>query len=202
MQKQLSEVSECGKLGTAVSSQLSLDMKCDRENIQKMTFTMSDRAANEKASNRLLDVWRQDNIPGTEPLHHMHCMAHPLLGFHSYIDADLKKLQSECEAEGTVFGRDTESAYGRFGKQPIATRLPRLACDILGPMGDEKNGVQDQWESYCMEHKIKSIIPNYKDNRFNALFESAATIIHHRLHIIDFITQLVAAGNKNLFSLI
>ena len=51
------------------------------------------------------------------------------------------------------------------------------------------------WESYCASKGIKSVIGNYKDNRFNGLFETSAAIIYHRN---DFIHILQTVDKPNL----
>ena len=67
--------------------------------------------------------------------------------------------------------------------------------DCLGPVGDEKNGVRDKWLAYCRQNKIKSTTEHYQDNRFNAVFQVAAEIHHHRAEISDFGQKL---ENSNL----
>ena len=195
VQSDLNEVVECGA-GTA--SKLNLG-----EMLEKFTFTMSDRAANEKAANRLLGEWRDEILSqcgSTEEksqLHHFHCMAHALLGFHTYGVAEFTKLQSKLENERTKFGRDNNGRFFMFVKQNVAERTTRLTSDIVGPMGDQKNGVQDKWSAYCSAKGIKSNIPTYKDNRFNALFETAAAIVHHHKELVDFLQYVAKSGNKN-----
>lgn len=81
------------------------------ESLKKLAFTMSDRASNEKKATRLLDEWRDEILsqcPDQEKtsLHHFHCMAHVLLGFHRYICQDLKDFETTlCAKEGPL-GRD------------------------------------------------------------------------------------------------
>ncbi|GFS20812.1 hypothetical protein ElyMa_005066100 [Elysia marginata] len=63
---------------------------------KKLEFYMNDRAANEKKSSRDLDKWRDEMLEshGEEAteVHHLHCAAHVLLGFHSYAISALKKV--------------------------------------------------------------------------------------------------------------
>ena len=88
--------------------------------------------------------------------------------------------------------------YGRFGDQLAAERLPMHVSAIVGPMGDERNGMQDKWAAYCKDAHIKSQIPTYKDNRFNALFETSAAVVTHHTDLVDFVTKIKVARNKNL----
>ena len=69
----------------------------------------------------------------------------------------------------------------------------RTTADIFGPVGDH-HGVRDRWEARA-NLDIKSVIGNYRDNRFNALFETAAEI---HLHKIDFLKVLDTVETPNL----
>lgn len=51
----------------------------------------------------------------------------------------------------------------------VVERVLRTTADIFGPVG-EHNGIRDRWEVHCSSLAIKSVIGNYRDNRFNALF--------------------------------
>ncbi|KAH3697109.1 hypothetical protein DPMN_084596 [Dreissena polymorpha] len=57
---------------------------------------MSDRAANEKKADELLDEWRSQMLSTyngeQKAVEHFHCMAHVLLGLHNYTIPDLKEL--------------------------------------------------------------------------------------------------------------
>ena len=46
------------------------------------------------------------------------------------------------------------------------SRVVRTTSDTVGPAGDHL-GVRDRWDAYCREKGLKSVIGNYKDNRFN-----------------------------------
>ena len=82
-----------------------------------------------------------------------------------------------------VMGQDAMPVYGRFGDQLVAEHLPTQVSAIVGPTGDVRNGLQDKWAAYCKDTHIKNQIPTYKDNRFNALFEtSAAVVTNHTVH--------------------
>jgi hypothetical protein len=70
----------------------------------------------------------------------------------------------------------------------------RTTADIFGPVGDH-HGVRDRWEAHCANLGIKSVIGSYRNNRFNALFETAAEI---HLHKIDFLKVLDTVETPNL----
>ena len=74
--------------------------------------------------------------------------------------------------------------------------MVRTTSELFGPVG-EHTGARDLWESYCAENGIKSHISNYRDNRFNCLFENAAQI---RLHLTDLLAvlSLVKAPNQKV----
>lgn len=116
--------------------------------MEKMAFTMSDRAANKKTSNWQLEKWHNmlekcSSSSEKQSLHHFYCMAQVLLGFHSYAMRELNALQKIMEEKGSqCSGRDKLSVYNRFGKQTICQRT-HMTSEIIGPMGDEKNGIQD-----------------------------------------------------------
>ena len=60
-----------------------------------------------------------------------------------------------------------------------------MACECLGPNGDENNGARQQWLAYCDMKNKKSLIQSYRGNRFNNIFEEARHIMCHRNDIID-----------------
>lgn len=167
--------------------------------LQKLSFTMSDRASNEKKADRLLDEWRDNMLEGyegdTEVVHHFHCMAHVLLGFHSYCKPEIKQLETEIvETDGPI-GRDNLSVFRTWGKkETFPERAVRTTADVFGPCG-EHIGVRDRWDAYTSEKGIKSLIGNYRDNRFNALFQTAAEVFFHKN---DFIHVLKTVKTPNL----
>lgn len=184
--KELKEVASCGK---TVVSQI----------VKKLTYVMSDRAANEKLSNKQIGEWKQellsdcDNEEERVTVHSFYCMVHVLLGFHTYGVKNLDAVQKEVEVSGIKFGRDGQVPYRREVAGP---RTVRITSDLLGPVPDEKNGQRERWMAYCRLNKIKSMIGNYKDNRFNCLFETAAQVLHHRKDITKFYDNLDCSNLK------
>ncbi|XP_076470372.1 uncharacterized protein LOC143300520 [Babylonia areolata] len=66
-------------------------------------------------------------------------------------------------------------------------RFVRMACDTLGPRGDEQCGCHQLWIMFCSNLQEKpSAITSFRGNRFNNLFSAAAGLIHHRDDIIQF----------------
>ena len=161
---------------------------------------MSDRAENEKFATKMLVEWREqllkDSIGEDEiqTVHSFHCMAHVLLGFHSYAAKDLKVLETQIAEDLGPLGRDALPVF-RFWNRTgtVMERVVRTASDVFGPVG-EYIGVRDQWEAHCKAEGIKSIIGNYKDNRFNALFETSAEVF---IHTEQFLTVINSEQKPN-----
>ncbi|CAC5420858.1 unnamed protein product [Mytilus coruscus] len=136
--------------------------------LEKLAYTMSDRASNEKLANTLLNEWRDEILLNFElngdkqTVHSFHCMAHVLLGFHSYVKPELKQLETKLvEVHGPI-GRDSLSAFKFWSKKELVIeRVLRTTADVFGPVGDH-HGVRDRWESHCSSLGIKSLIGNYK----------------------------------------
>ena len=74
------------------------------------------------------------------------------------------------------------------------SRVVRTTSDTVGPAGDHL-GVRNRWDAYCREKGLKSVIGYYKDNRFNALFQTAAEIYLHRN---DFLTVIKTVTKPNV----
>ena len=83
-------------------------------------------------------------------------------------------------------GRDKLPRFSNWhSREAAAVRYIRMACEVLGPTGDEKSGCRDLWLAYCSMMELKSTIPSYKDNRFNSVFVAAVSILQHRMDIIS-----------------
>ena len=167
----------------------------------KLTYFMSDRAANEKLANKMIEEWRDSILDAQQPqnkvkVHHFFCMAHILLGFHTYGVKEVTKTQREIEADGILFGRDVNPAFTRFGREAVCQRTPRMVSEVMGPVGDEKNGVADKWRAHCAARGIKSLITPYKDNRFNAVFTSPSHVLYHKAHICEALSAIESANLK------
>ena len=116
---------------------------------------------------------RQQTLRTNENMEFLHCNAHFLLGLST---ASEKVLKDWCKDE--KFGRDKADKFCKFSNasESPAARHIRLACDILGPRGDEKYGCKDYWEAFCLTQDCKSTITSFKGNRFNNLFQAASNV--------------------------
>ena len=172
-----------------------------RDSLAKLSFYMSDRAANEAKADRLLTDWRDsvldhgDNTTEPGAVHSFKCMAHVLLGFHNYSAKSLKAQEKDITETSGKFGRSALPVF-KFWKQAAsaAERTVRMAAEVFGPVGDH-HGVRDRWEAHCSTAGIKSHMSNYRDNRFNALFRSSAEVLHHHQ---DLLTVLNTVQTPNL----
>jgi hypothetical protein len=167
---------------------------------------MSDRANNEKKADQFLDEWRDEILGNSENIqhaevHHFHCMAHVLLVFHRYTCTDLLAHEKAFAAEMGPLGREELPIFKCWKSKGTAVgRTVRMASEIFGPDGDH-HGVRDVWEAHCATAGIKSLIGNYRDKRFTALFQNAAEIYHHRRHFIS-ILETVKQPNLKLKSIL
>ena len=167
----------------------------------KLTYYMSDRASNEKKGHKVLDEWREDvlrnaSIDEIPEVHKFYCMAHVLLGFHTNVLAELAVEQRNLQGD-VELGRDKLAQFQQWRPDQVAQRVVRTTSDTFGPAGDYL-GLRDLWQAHCSHIGIKSKISNYKDNRFNCIFETAAQVLHHLedfLYILQFRTS-----NKKLQS--
>ena len=171
-----------------------------KRTLSNLAFTMSDRASNEKLADKLLTEWRDAVLNDCDEdqkkkVHHFHCMAHVLLGFHKYSCDDLKIMEKSIAETDGPLGRDALPVFKMWSKKgTVLERAIRTTSDIFGPAGDH-HGLRDRWEAYCVNRGIKSTIGNYRDNRFNALFQTSAEIILHRE---DFLEVLSTCKQPNL----
>ena len=123
--------------------------------LSNLTTLTGDRAANEKKANELLKDWRDEVLGTTDDqekknvVHGLYCMAHALLGFYSYTSASFKQQQKTYSGEDVRLGRESSAAFGRFLKEFPVIRCVRLGTDILGPVGDEKSGMRENWLAHC-----------------------------------------------------
>ena len=138
-----------------------------KEILEKLTFLMSDRAANEKLANKYINEWRKEELGhDSGEVHALYCMAHTLLGFMRYGMIHLNKLQqSVIDSDGTKLGRDASSMFFTFKAENAAARAIRMTCELVGPNGDEKNGIRHLWMADCHRRNVRSLIGDYRDNR-------------------------------------
>ncbi|XP_052808198.1 uncharacterized protein LOC128237051 [Mya arenaria] len=171
------------------------------ESLQKLAFTMSDRAANEKCADKLLSEWRDNELElcsnegSKATVLQFHCIAHVLLGFHRYACEDLKHEEKSLAADEPI-GRDQLPFFKNWSKkQPVVERVAYTTSTIFGPAGDHL-GLRDRWESHCAAKGIKSLIGNYRDNRFNGLFQTSAEILYHLSDFLLVFKTVKCPNNK------
>ncbi|XP_060575254.1 uncharacterized protein LOC132732770 [Ruditapes philippinarum] len=122
------------------------------ETLNKLSFTMSDRASNEKLADKLLDEWRDAMLKDyegekTEVLHY-HCMAHVLLGLQNNVTPEIKDYEQKLKNERGPLGRDTPSVFNTWSKkETVVGRVVRTTSDTFGPAGDHI-GLRYRWEAY------------------------------------------------------
>ncbi|KAL3881058.1 hypothetical protein ACJMK2_033254 [Sinanodonta woodiana] len=148
-----------------------------------------------KKFNENFDEYRQATLNSDEHLHFLYCNAHYLLGLSRAAEQTLHEIEKEIGC----LGRDTNAKFSRFhkGAENATSRFVRTACDVLGPRGDEKNGVRAEWIAFCSHRSIKSIVTSYRNNRLNNYFEGEAALIHHKSDIVSFLKNGYL-GHSNL----
>ena len=85
-------------------------------------------------------------------------------------------------------GRECIRAFQFYKSQDSsACRFIRMACDTLGPRGDEQCGCHQLWIMFCNNLLERpNAITSFRGNSFSNLFSAAAGLIHHREDIIQF----------------
>ena len=140
---------------SAIFSGSNINSDLTRKNfLSKLSYFMTDRAANEKLSNLNLIKWiREELKDDAQPVHALYCMAR-VLGFHTYSSESLFALQKEVESKDeTKLGRDANPLFKFFRSENVAVRLIRMTSQIFGPNGDEKCGIRDKWLTNCHRQK-------------------------------------------------
>ena len=145
--------------------------------LSNLTTLMGDRAANKKKANELLKGWRDEVLGTTDDqekknvVHSFYCMAHALLGFYSYASANFKQQQKTYSGEDIRLGRERSAVFGRFLKEFPVIRCVKLGADILGPVGDEKSVMRENWLAHCrLEGGKKKPDPELQGQSFQWTF--------------------------------
>ncbi|KAK2168873.1 hypothetical protein LSH36_13g00014 [Paralvinella palmiformis] len=126
--------------------------------VDKLSFVMSDRAANEKKSFHQINKWVQQEL-------------------------------NRANLPPTIVAEN------------VPVRMVRMASELLGPNGDEKCGIRGKWIADCRTRHVMSVIGDYRDNRFNGLFQVSAQLIHHMDDILSLEKKLKADINLKVKSL-
>ena len=166
-----------------------------RRMLSNLSGVMTNRVSVMKKYKQDLNDAIQTTPGATESIQFLYCNAHFLLGPSSAASSSLLVIQQEL-GEGRI-GRDCDQQFRTFSTpEAAAVHYVRMACEVSGPRGDEKNGCRDAWLAYCMIYGHPSTIQSFKANRFNNLFEAAAALHFHRKSIIDFLMNYMPSRNR------
>ena len=157
-----SKLTELSHANLATTERLNLATPSEGEAymydiLEKLSYYMSDRAANEK-SNKILNEWRDEVLASntSENVHSavesFHCTDHVLLGFHSSTEKELKKQQVELSPDHPL-GRDSLPQFNFWRKDLAACRVVRTTSELFGP---SESILVYVWESNCAENGVKS----------------------------------------------
>ncbi|XP_053381945.1 uncharacterized protein LOC128549357 [Mercenaria mercenaria] len=172
-----------------------------RNTLHKLAFSMSDRASNEKLADKLLDEWRDEVLETCEnkdktTVKHFHCMAHVLLGFHKYACTDVKSVETSLAKESGPLGRDSLPAFKYWRSSgTVVERVVRTTAETFGPAGDHL-GLKDRWDADCSQKGVKSVLGNYRDNRFNGIFQTSAEVLVHADQMLDVLSTVKNPNRK------
>ncbi|KAK7103600.1 uncharacterized protein [Littorina saxatilis] len=155
-----------------------------------LSSIMSDRAAVMKSYAKQLEEERRVLLQTEDGLNFLHCNAHFLLGLASEIK---KMLLDEDKTRP-----EAPPGFCKAG-ECLAYRYTRMACDCLGPRGDEKNGCRDAWLAYCATvTERQSTVSSFRENRFNNTFHGAASLHYHHEEIEDCLETYLSKRNMKI----
>ncbi|KAK3775037.1 hypothetical protein RRG08_005123 [Elysia crispata] len=115
-------------------------------------------------------------------LNRLHLLGYQKLEEYSTAEDGVKKSEEQYLGEGEKLGRDKKSNFSRFPSsvESAATRVVRMASEMLGPRGDERNGCREEWLAFCSNQGKKSLFSSDRSNRFNNLFQKASALLFHK----------------------
>ena len=172
-----------------------------RRILGNLSGIMTDRAAVMKKFKSDFNSAVQATLGTEESIEFLSCNAHFLLGLSSKTNSACKLIQEDRQELN--LGRDMEPQFHNFKTAEAAVvRYIRMACEVFGPRGDEKNGCRDGWLAYCALNDKTSIISSFKSNRFNNLFEASAALHYHRADIVTFLEEYMPEKNGKLRSVL
>ena len=133
---------------------------------------MSDRANTMKCVGRLLKKHITTALQKEIQIQFLHCNAHFLLGASTAAEGWCKDMGLEG-----CLGRDNLPVFQGFSHstESAVCRYIRMACDTIGPRGDEKCGCHSDWLAFCASHEKNSVITSFHGNHFNNLEDSFTT---------------------------
>ncbi|CAH1266570.1 Hypp3423 [Branchiostoma lanceolatum] len=212
------------KMATLTSAPENTHQK-SKELVAKFKNTMADGAASQKMFNRLVQAYREEVLPDVienwsemdeatkqqmTSMNHLYCNLHALIGFATYADEALNKL--ECvwrKVKGSPLGvetlkefQDKDGTYSWAHSDSATQRLIRTACESVCPGGNQQAGRIKDFElflnvKYGLQRDTRMHV--FRANRFNVLFECAASVYYHSSHLQTMFREgSVKAGNKLL----
>ena len=117
-----------------------------KEILVKLKCQMSDRASVMKLFDKKLAELKNSILGENTSTHFLFCNAHFLLGLSKATEEALSEIEeSVIQEDNRVLGRDADGAFSSFStcSESAACCLIRLAAEVLGPRGDEKNGCRE-----------------------------------------------------------
>ena len=179
--------------------------KLQKEIIRKLQCLLSDRAAVMKAFDSKMLKYKVDLLGGEDcTIHFLFCNAHFLLALSTAAEEAIRSIEESYQEEGGKLGRDGKSSFARFSaaSECAAIRLVRMASEVLGPRGDERNGCREEWLAFCSAHNKRSLFSSYRSNRFNNLFQNASALLFHKDDIELFLNEYASNSNLKLQSIV
>ncbi|XP_035695511.1 uncharacterized protein LOC118429173 [Branchiostoma floridae] len=196
-----------------------------KELLAKFKNTMADGASSQKMFNRLVEAYRAEVLPDViqnwseldgptkekmATMNHMYCNLHALIGFATYADEALHKLEGVWrKLKGSPLGveslkefQDKDGNYSWSHADSATQRLIRTACEAFCPNGNQQAGRILEFQLYLnVRHQMKrdTRMHSFVANRFNILFECAAGVYYHSSHLRTMFEEgYVKAANKLL----
>lgn len=178
----------------------------------RITSTMSDRASTQIKFNELLEEYRKTLLPAIvdnyETLSEEECkslgkLCNFFCGLHALVHLAETASASLVQTDNANFQEEPPIMDKNFRnkKEPGATRLVRTACKAIAEGGDEKSGCHGSFLEFLRptlkEQGFRSLpIQPFRGNRFNILFQNAASTFYLAEHIEQYLEG--AASNKLL----
>ena len=126
-----------------------------RQILQNLSGVMTDRDVMKKYKKDLNDAV-QATLGTQESIEFLGCNAHFLLGQSSKSNNTLTAI--EKEQDESRIGTDLEPQFQCFSTpEAAAVGYICMACEVLGPRGDEKSGCRDAWIAFCALNEKPSV---------------------------------------------
>ncbi|XP_078582270.1 uncharacterized protein LOC144865435 [Branchiostoma floridae x Branchiostoma japonicum] len=204
--------------------------------LAKLKNTMGDGARSQIKFNHLVEAKRAEVLPEVvdgwhvlsveeqdkmKEMNHLYCNLHALIGFATYADEALAKLEvvwrqqyGQLGVESLAEFQDKSGDYAWKHPDSATQRLIRTTCETVAPGGNQQAGRIQDFKDF-LHLKLKQQIEDgvqkedlvpafaklkvFRANRFNILFECASGLYFHRKDIQRmFQDGYVKAANKLL----